>query len=281
MKIKVYISADMEGASGITSFHQVSENNKEFENYRISWTNDINSLIQGAIEGGADEILVNEGHCGMNYLLPDLIHPSAQYISGRLKSKNQMEGIDKTFDVAFLFAHARAGQPGVLSHSFVVPDIFDIKLNDMPIGELGLNAALAGTLDVPIGLVIGDDATASEAKELIPNVRTVITKEYITHFTAKCFSSETVNKELRKTAKEVVENIKTFTPYFVKPPYKLEVSFTIPAMTELISYIPGVKVIEPRKIVYETSDYMDLTRIRILIINLARLIGDQVRRSNI
>lgn len=281
MSAKVYISADMEGASGITSFHQVSENKREFEHHRVSWTNNINLLIQGALDGGAKEILVNESHDGMNYLLPDLIHPAAQYISGRLKSKNQMEGIDETFNIAFLFAHARAGQAGVLSHSFVVPDIFDIKLNDLSIGELGLNAAMAGAYNVPVGLVIGDDATSNEAVEIMPNVRTVITKEYITQFTAKCLPSDKVNNDLRNAAKEVVKNYKNFEPLIIEPPYRLEVTFTIPAMTELISYIPGVKVIEPRRVIFESNNYLELTKIRILIVNLAKLIGNQVRAASL
>lgn len=278
--MKVYISADMEGSSGITAFNQVNHNSGEFQKYRASWTNDINLLVQGAIDGGASEVLINESHAGMNYLLPDLVHPSAQYISGRLKSKNQMEGIDDTFDVVFLFAHARAGQPGVLSHSFVMPDIFDMKLNDISVGELGLNATLAGIYGVPVGLVIGDNETAKEAKELMPGVETVITKEYITQFTAKCLELSKVNSNLKKLSKEVVENKNKFKPLTINPPYKLEVLFTIPAMVELISYIPGMKVLGSRKVSYETDDYLELTRIRILIVNLARITGEQLRRES-
>ena len=281
MGIKVYISADMEGASGITSFHQVSENKKEFEQHRISWTNNINLLVQGALNGGASEVLVNESHDGMNYLLPSQLHPKAHYISGRLKSKNQMEGIDEGFDIAFLFAHARAGEAGILSHSFVVPDIFDIKLNDLPVGELGLNAVMAGIYNVPVGSVIGDDATADEATDLMPDVKAVITKKHITQFTAKCLPGDEVNFNLENMAKEAVENYKSFKPLVIKPPYKLEVTFTIPAMTELISYIPGVEVVNPRKVIFKSDDYLEVTKIRILMVNLAKLIGNQVRSASI
>lgn len=275
--MKVYLSADMEGASGISAFNQVKRNSKEFEAYRRTWTMDINQLVEGAIAGGADEIHVNEGHDEMNYIYPDLIHPKARLIEGRLKSKNQMEGIDDSFDVAFILCHARAGQQGVLSHSFIAPDIWEMRLNGEPIGEVGLNMVMASQFGVPVGLIIGDDTTYAEAKELVPNINAVVTKDCITQFTANCRSHEEVMSQLYAQAEKTVKNAKEFALYKPKAPYTLDVTFTIPAMTELISYIPGVKVTSTRSVSFTSDDYFELTRVRILIVNLTRMIGDQLR----
>lgn len=275
--MRVYISADMEGASGISSFAQVKPTTKEFEQYRGIWTQDINTLIEGALAGGATQILVNEGHDGMNYIYPDRLHPSAQLISGRLKPKNQMEGIEEGFDVAFLLCHARAGQPGVLSHSFVAPDIWEMRLNGQPIGEVGLNIVMASRFDVPVGLIVGDRATYEEAAQMVPTINSVVTKEYITQFTAKWHSAQEVQRELHDQAADTVRRAKAFPLFQLAPPYRLEVTFTIPAMVELISYIPGMEVTGTRSVAYESADYLELTKIRILIVNLARMIGDQLR----
>jgi len=275
--MRVYISADMEGASGISSFHQVKANNGDFERYRAIWTENINALIEGAIAGGATSILVNEGHDGMNYIYPDKLHPAAQLIAGRLKSKNQMEGIDTGFDVAFVFCHAMAGQPGVLSHSFIVPDIWEMRLNGEPIGEIGLNFIMASQFDVPVGLIIGDKTACAEARKMVPNIREVVTKECITQFTARWRSGEEVNENLRKQAEAAVREASSFEKFDPKGPYTLDVTFTIPAMVELISYIPGMEVTSPRSVRFVSDDYIELTKVRILIVNLARMIGDALR----
>ena len=275
--MRVYISADMEGASGISSFHQVKANNGDFERYRSIWTENINALVEGAINGGATKILVNEGHDGMNYIYPDKLHPKAELIAGRLKSKNQMQGIETGFDVAFVFCHAMAGQPGVLSHSFIVPDIWEMRLNGEPVGEIGLNFAMASQFDVPVGLIIGDKTACDEARALVPNIREVVTKECITQFTARWRSNEEVFSQLREQAAAAVREAATFDKFLPKAPYRLDVTFTIPAMVELISYIPGMKVTGSRSVCFESDDYLELTRVRILIVNLARMVGDQLR----
>lgn len=267
----------MEGTSGISSFSQVKGNTKDFDVYRRIWTQDINMLIEGAVAGGANEILVNEGHDGMNYIYPDQLHPKARLIEGRLKSKNQMHGVDGGYDVAFILCHARAGQQGVLSHSFIAPDIWEMRLNGEPIGEIGLNVLMASHFDVPVGLIVGDDAACAEAAELVPEINSVATKECITQFTANCFSREVVSSRLRDEAEKTVKEIEKFSLHKVKGPYTLDVVFTIPAMTELISYIPGVKVTSPRSVSYTCDDYLELTKVRILIVNLSRMIGDQLR----
>jgi len=275
--MKVYISADMEGASGISSFHQVDPRTKDFDAYRRVWIQDINRLVEGAVAGGADEVLVNESHSGMNYIYPDLLHPKARLLEGRLKAKNQMEGIDESFGVTFLLCHARAGSQGVLSHSIIVPDIWEMRLNGEPIGEIGMNTLMSSQFGVPVGLIVGDDAACLEARELVPEIRTVVTKEVVTQFTANCFSHEQVYGDLFSQAKAAVENASAFSLYRPAAPYTLEVTFIIPAMTELVSYIPGVKVLNPRTVSFTSDDYLELTRIRILIVNLARMIGDQLR----
>ena len=188
-----------------------------------------------------------------------------------------MEGIDESFDVTFLLCHAKAGTQGVLSHSIIVPDIWEMRLNGETIGEVGLNMLMSSQFGVPGGLIVGDDATYQEAREMVPNICSVITKEVITQFTANCFSQERVSEQLYSQAKFAVENAASFELYKPDGPYTLEVTFIVPAMTEMISYIPGVKVLNPRTVSFTSDDYLELTKVRILIVNLARMIGDQFR----
>jgi len=152
-----------------------------------------------------------------------------------------------------------------------------MKLNNIPIGELGLNAGWAGFLNVPVGLVIGDDKAAQEAKELMPDVSTAITKTHISQFTAKCLSASRSQDYLQKTAAQAVRDKNNYKPLKFGAHFELEITFSIPAMAEIVAYIPGVERKNERTIVYKTTDYEELIKIRILATNLAKSIGDQAK----
>ena len=95
----------------------------------------------------------------MRNLLPDLLHPRAQLITGSPKPLSMMEGIDDGAYCCAMFVgyHARMGQPGVLSHTYHGAVVREVRLNGRAMGETGINAALAGYFGVPVTLVTGDD----------------------------------------------------------------------------------------------------------------------------
>lgn len=275
--MKVYISADIEGATGVTAYKQVVAGRAEFSKACLSWIEDLNKLAEGAFAAGAEQVLINDAHASMDNLIADKIHPKVEYISGYLKPLNQMEGLDQTFKLVFLFTHARAGLMGVLSHSYVLPDVYLIKLNGQAIGELGLNSLLAAYYGVPVGLVIGDDATAREAQDFIPGVETVITKNCIDQFTARCYTPEVTGRLLQEQAFQVVKRYQEFKPLIIDQEFNLEITFTMPAMASLVSYVPGVQKVDARTVSFLHHDFLQVLQFRIVATNLAKSIGDQLR----
>ena len=111
----VLISVDMEGATGVTAPEDVLPGTGAYERFRGLLMGDVNAAIAGACDGGAKEILVNEGHDGMRNLLIEDLDERAQLISGNHKPLMMMEGIDRGADLVFLIGyHAPAGESGVL-----------------------------------------------------------------------------------------------------------------------------------------------------------------------
>ena len=101
-----------------------------------------------------------------------------------------MQGLDESYSgVMFIGYHARASMPGVMSHSMIF-GVRHFYINDKPVGELGLNAYLAGFYDVPVIMAAGDDCAAKEAEELIPNVTTAAVKQTISRTSVKCLSPQ-------------------------------------------------------------------------------------------
>ncbi len=167
--MRIYISVDMEGIAGVVHEDQTNPIDPrcagEYNRFRALMTAEANAAIEGALAGGATAVLVNDSHWLMRNLLAEQLHPSAQLVSGGPKTWSMMEGIESGHDGAFFIGyHARAGtQNAILDHTYT-DRILDVRVNGTSLGELGLNALLAGTYNVPVALVSGDQALASEAE---------------------------------------------------------------------------------------------------------------------
>jgi len=275
--MKVYVSADMEGATGVVHPSHVTSAHPEYERVRRIWMDDINAVVTGAFDAGAGEVLVNDAHALMANLLPEALHPRAGYILGYLKPGNQMQGLDSTFDAAILMAHSRAGTAnGVLSHTYVLREVHHIRLNGQPAGEMTFNIAWAGLHGVPVVLVIGDAATAAEASELVEGIHTVVTKVGLDPAAAQFPPVEEVRCRLREGAKAAVAGRGRIRPWSPASPFVLEMELGHPSMAHLVSFIPGVERADARTVTFRHDDFMAIWRVRIVATNLAKLVGDQL-----
>lgn len=257
MPKKIYISVDFEGATGVISPRHVRMGeSKEFDRMRELWQADVDALVKGALEGGADRVVLNEAHGTMINLMPDHLPRQVEFISGRIKPDFHMCGVDSGFDAAFLFTHSGAGihHQGVLAHTFI-GEFHRVRLNGETVGELHLNAALAGYHGVPVALVAGDAQTCQEGRDFLGDVVCVETKRGIDRYAAWMKSPETTREELRKAAEEATRHTEHFKPRLIKPPVELEIEFVAVTAATASSFIPGVERIDPRTIVYRHEDY--------------------------
>ena len=196
--MRIYISADMEGVTGLVDAHDVQPGGRDYERGRVMMTEDVNAAVRGALAGASTEIThdtnagqvtqvtVNDAHGPMRNLLPDLLHPAADLIRGRPKPMGMLEGLSGDFDATVCVGyHARAGALGVLSHSFMGHEIEDMWLDDRPAGEIGLVHATAAALGAPVIALSGDDAACAEMTGWDPAVATVAVKRARDRFAAE------------------------------------------------------------------------------------------------
>ena len=224
--MKIFIMTDLEGATGVAgNWSDCNPGGKEHEAARRFLTGDVNAAIEGAFEANVQEITVLDGHGAALSIILEELDSRAQLIRGR--RINELEGLDETFDLMFAIgAHAMAGTPnGLLTHTLSHVGIDNIWLNNKPIGEIGLWAALAGDYNVPLGLVTGDLAAVREAKNLLGEIFTVAVKEATSRFAAKCLHPKVSHKLIREAARKTVENIDRFTPYKPEVPIELKVEY--------------------------------------------------------
>src|SRR5947209_16854841 len=207
--MRTYISIDMEGIAGVVHESQTDPTNPaaaaEYGRFRRLMTSEANAAVEGAVAAGATRVLVNDSHWFMRNLVVEELHQAAELLSGDPKPHSMVQGIDGGFDAAlFIGYHARAGtRNAILDHTYA-DLIHEARLNGRPVGELGLNAALAGGFGVPVVLVSGDNALAAEARELLgEGVRPVIVKEAVSRHAAKSVAPAVACRLIRETAADV------------------------------------------------------------------------------
>jgi D-amino peptidase len=167
--MKVLISADMEGATGVTWPEDVRPGAPQWERCRRLFTGDVNAVVAGYVEAGADDALVNEAHSSMRNLLLEDLDPRARLLVGWHKPLGMMQGLDDSIDlVAFVGYHAGAGEVGILSHTVLASELTGVWLNDVPASEGRMNAALAAEVGARVVLVTGDDRACADADSYAP-----------------------------------------------------------------------------------------------------------------
>jgi D-amino peptidase len=256
--LKVLISTDMEGITGITAPEEVRPGTAAHERTRRLFMHDVNAAVAGAFEGGASEVLVNEGHNYMRNLMIEDLDERALLISGNQKPLIMMEGVDRNVDLAFLVGyHAPFGDPGVLSHMFLGKGVFEIKLNGETCSEGRMNALIAGTFGVPVALITGDDIACADAARYIPGVRTVAVKEAIDRYVAICLPPARTERLIREAAAQACRDAGTFRPLVAKAPYRWEMTLTNPTSAANAARIPGVERVGTRSIAWAFDDFLE------------------------
>ncbi|MDQ4129260.1 MAG: M55 family metallopeptidase [Actinomycetota bacterium] len=269
--MKVYISADMEGVTGVTHPQDVIPGRSQYERFRRLLTSDVNAAIEGAAQAGVTEFLVNEAHDGMRNILLEDLDPRAQIIVGQRKPYSMMQGFEGSNVVFFVGYHARAGTTGVLSHTFDSPTVVTgVELNGEPCSEARMNATLAGLEDIPIGLMTGDDLACEEAESLYPNVQTASVKTAVDRYTARCLSPEVSHERIREAAQRAAERVANLVPYTLEPPYSFTVEFATASSAASVLFFPGLDRVDDRRVSWAHEDYETAFKMFIGVMRLAR-----------
>jgi len=223
--LKVFISVDMEGITGVFDTREVSREQPEYGYgyFREVMTRDTNAAIEGAFAAGATEVLVREGHGGMNHLLLDLLDRRVRVVRGATHPQSMMvmmEGFDASFGAVVLVGyHARSGYPNsVLPHT-MGSDVLYFKINGVPLSEASYNALIAGLYDVPVVMLSGDQAICDEVKqELGPNIATVAVKQALNGGIIT-LHPEVAREQIRAAVEQGVRNRAQMRPYKLAGPY--------------------------------------------------------------
>jgi D-amino peptidase len=247
---KVFISADMEGISGISGSDQLSAAGAEYGRSRKMMADDVNAAIRGAKAGGANEIVVNDSHGSMRNLRLEDLEKGARLISHSFKRSGMMEGLDDSFDaVIFIGYHAQAGSAGGLFAHTGSGVVRDVRVNGQSLGEGGLNTLVAAWYGVPVVLVTGDDVAVKQVAAVATGARLVVVKRAINPRAVELRPFADVHRDIEAAAREAVASAKKI-PQRREASYKVEVQFQDLAIPEVAANLPTMQRPAPDTIAF-------------------------------
>jgi D-amino peptidase len=258
--MKVFISVDMEGISGIVDGTQTGRDKADYTTGRALMVADVNAAIDGVLEAdpGA-EIVVSDAHGGMKNIEPEALNKVAVLVRGTPKPLTQMAGIDGSFDAAiFVGYHSKRGtEYGILSHTISSRTIESVTINGVEVGETGINSRIAGHFGVPLVFLAGDQSTAREAKEVSPGVEVAVVKEAIGRTSAKCLHPEVARALIRENVAKALKGGVKVKPIAVESPVEIVVRYMNARLADAVEFMPSAERLDGKTIRFVQNDFIE------------------------
>jgi D-amino peptidase len=272
--MKVFLSTDMEGTAGIVDWAQCVGDGPEAAAGRRLLLGEVNAAIDGAVAGGATEIVVNDSHSAMRNLPAAELAGHASYIAGSHKPLYMMQGLDESFGAClFISYHGSAGAPAGLSHTYNPAAVVEVRLDGTITGEAGINALVAAHYGVPVVLVTGDRCACEETAAVIPGVHQAVVKEHVSRVAAHSLHPDHACALILAQARAAVTAATTARPPVLDPGV-LEVFVRTTDIAEAACWVRGVERTGPRQLRIHGEDRLATYRSFCAAILLTRAVAE-------
>lgn len=278
--MKIYMSIDMEGMPGTFSWAQEEAGDRakvrEYIYMQMEWI--LDGIRASSKNSEISEIIIADSHYkgdNLHYSFTEL-DERITLISGRPRSEYMMPGLDKECDVVFFVGyHSGVGAlHGAMDHTYSGGAVHNIWINGKQMNESFINAAYAGYLGIPVGLVVGDRALIEELfrEDAMPWVKFVETKEAIGKFSSKLRSIGSIKRDTIEAVKSVLDgSIKDIPLYKFEPPINLKIEFNSTSMVDSAAIMPYVNRIDGRTLEFIDYDYKTVFNAIMALVGLASL----------
>jgi D-amino peptidase len=261
-RLKVYISVDMEGVTGVVSNEQLGPTGFEYQRFREFMTAEALAAIQGARDAGATEILLSDSHGNGQNLLIERLPADVKVVRSWPRPLMMMQGIDSSFDAAIFIGYhsGTTNSKGVRAHTISSARLTSVELNGRSMSEAGINAAIAGHFGVPVVMISGDDAAVEEARAMIGNLEGAVVKQSLSFHSAVTMTPEAGQALIRQRVAAGVQRRASLKPFVLTAPIRLDVTFKNYRPPEMLAYLPIVERISAHAIRYVGRSIVDVSR---------------------
>ncbi|MGC9319150.1 MAG: M55 family metallopeptidase, partial [Armatimonadota bacterium] len=260
--MRMHIMTDLEGVAGVCQWENRDDTGpwNALRRRRLSrlLAGEVNAAIDGLLAGGFDEVIVNDGHGSGSTIDYEIADPRALYYHGRERPFWLPFLTDRCAATGAVGAHSRAGTPGgCLAHT-MSGAIRRWTINDLEVGETGLQALIAGYHGVPFVFAAGDIWLCREMEETVPGCVTVPVKYGTSRHSAMALPPQRACELIREGAERAIEALDRVEPLTLESPVVWRDERTDPTWDEEEQQPEGVTIINAhvREIVGE--DLMDV-----------------------
>ena len=260
--MKIYISADIEGITGVTSWSETEKNTSDYGAFETQMNKEVNAACEGALAAGADEIYIKDAHDSGRNLDHNELPIGTKLIRGWSGHPFSMvQGLDESFDAAIFIGYHSAGgtEFNPLSHSMNPKDVKYIKINDEYASEFLIHAYAAATMGVPVIFVSGDRGLTDEVKNINEYISTLAVKEGIGASSISIHPKQaiiSIKEIVEKSLKENLEMCKLKLP----EKFTVEIEYTSHSKAYRCSFYPGVVQVSPYILSFKSTDYFEVLR---------------------
>lgn len=263
----------MEGVADITSAVQCRRESPEFAQSCDLMTRETLAACEGAMRGGATQVIVNDAHGDMRNIDHERLPEAVELIRGNVKPLSMVQGVDLDIaGVVLIGYHAPATTAdGILDHTYWGTQVHGMTLNGEICGEARLNAAVAGAFGVPVVFLSGDQSACADATRFMPWVRTLSVKQALGRTAAMSMSPQRVRTAIAERVSEAVADIPkgAFEPYIVPAPLTLDIALMTSEKADVACIIPGVQRIDGATVRYVSDDIMTIFKASMSIMRIA------------
>lgn len=260
--VKVLISVDMEGITGVVTADQIGPTGFEYARAREWMTAEAVAAVEAAKEAGATEVVVVDAHGNGQNLLIERFPNDVRIIRSWPRPLSMMEGIDSSFAAAiFIGYHSATTNPrGVRAHTISSATFAAVTINGAPMAESGINALIAGHFGVPVVMISGDDAAVAEAQQTVSGIEGAVVKRAISFHSANTLTPAAGQALIRERVRAGMAKRASIRPVVMRGPLRLDITFKNYTPAEVATYLPGVERRDAHTIRYSAADITHVAR---------------------
>ncbi len=266
--MKVYISADIEGVTGITHWNE-TENTKpdDYKHYQEQMTSEVAAACEGALSAGATEILVKDAHDSGRNILADRLPEDVRLVRGWSGHPLCMvQELDESFDAAvFIGYHSRAGSDtNPLAHSMSLK-LASININGVYASEFLLHTYAAALKEVPVVFVSGDEGLCWDVSALNERIQTLAVNSGIGDSTIS-IHPQTAIRKIREGVERAVRGNLKLCQIMLPEHFSMELRYKNHQHAYYASHYPGAHRADTHTVTFETSEYFEILRMLLFVV---------------
>lgn len=263
--MKFYISADIEGVAGVTSYDQTLPGGGiEWERARVWMTDEVVAAADSAHRCGAEEVIVSDSHASGQNILIERLPRYVRLVRSGPRPLNMVQGVEEpnVTACAFIGYHASSHHAtGLLAHTFSGLAFRAVRLNGVIASEAYANAAVAGEFGIPLVVISGDAECIDEARQWFPNVAAAVVKHSYSRLSTITVTPAQSQALIREAVEHGLHHAAEFKPFLLDAPIATDIEFVHRLPVELLAYLPCFERLDTYTIRYQARSMVEAMRV--------------------